>query len=450
MAGGFGTGISQGLGAASQFIGMMENKRSNDLEQARFDRMYGEGGTVQQDLDIRERQVGVAEQNASTASGQLELARNTPEARYNARLGERPFQMMTTLSARVKEYPELGPAFYPLIEEMKSNPDITRADVIPKLYTMEFSKAFQDGRQAMYEKAVKLQEQGKVREARNYMTLYEATNSKHYERLVDTLTGKPQSMWRTASEMGREGAPQVSGGDKFWDDKTQSWMQRMSDGSYKKIAQAPTAQGRRAIYDANGNLVYEEGPGARTPASNVEKVASLEASIDNLGKMREIITGNPDADLSGFWEWGNKLIDNWDLLGGQDRNRAELRQRTAMSLKFMYDVMGRQLAVQELRKGEAMLPSMSVDEKVNVDRIDNLAQYMKTMLIANYETFKQAGYNYPKPDVMSLDWGSKGVKEGIIGHGEAIEARLKAAGTPPDQIDTLVRQELESKFPGVF
>jgi hypothetical protein len=119
-------------------------------------------------------------------------------------------------------------------------------------------------------------------------------------------------------------------------------QENMSTGEVKKIAQPSGKAVGKRFYDANGNLIYEEGDLKTIPAAQAEKQASLITAMANLDEMDKLMSAGEQegVDMTGFWEITNKYVDNWNLLDKQSLKRADLRQRVAMSLKFMYDVMG--------------------------------------------------------------------------------------------------------------
>jgi hypothetical protein len=440
--GGFGTGIAQGLTAVSSLIGTFQREKQMALkgqelaiQKQQADAEYGPGG-------LAERRVKVSEDQVGTAADRLTMEQdlNQVQIAYNKSMALKPVNAPATLTNMVKQVPETQAILGPILSELDNETITTRRQLRDRLLTLPASPKFQELRGTLREKAAAAQAKGDMAGYEKYNALYTATGKDGYEDLLDTVMQKPPSLRRSASAQ-QQRQMGVGEMETYTDPNSGATLKRNKvTGDVEKVSQRPTRAGNKGFkVNPDGTVEYWEG--SRTPASTVEKQASLVASIDNLEKMEDILKNNPDADVSGFWEFANKFIDDWDIMDKQDLNRSEFRQRTAMALKFMYDVMGRQLAVQELRKGQAMLPQMDVDEKVNLDRIQNLMDYMKAMMVANQDKFTAAGYNFPPIDPNTLNYQSKGVREAIDAHAEA----LKAMGYDDAQIEARIRQKFNIK-----
>jgi hypothetical protein len=425
------------------------------LEKQRQDAEYGEKNLAERRVAAQEGNLEVGRGNLKVAQGQLGMAEQSDEVKWarSLQLNVRP--MTKALFTKItKQTPETGVLINPLLDDLDAGEIKTREQLRNRLFQIKASPEVAGVRESLRNKAAKLLEQGKKREAAVAMATYEMFDTDNMEDLIDNAMGKPMSLRRTAQArgLGKGGKQDRAYQDKVWDPKTQSWMQQDDQGKWSKIAQSPSKAQRRVVYGADGQPVLVEGDVDlhKLPASQVEKIGNLDTAIGNLDRMRELVKSGKDGgrDMTGMLEWGNKMVDNWNLLGKQDRSRAELRQRVAMSLKFMYDVMGRQLAVQELKKGEAMLPDMKVDENVFLDRVNNLQDYMRSMLLANYEAFKAAGYDIPSPTNLaaSIDRSSDGFRDAIDAHGEALAAQYKAQGMSEADITVRVMEDVRRKF----
>jgi hypothetical protein len=447
---GFGSGLQIGTGMTDKLIGRLaqarglaQNDRRMDIQEKQGDREltiaerrsraeYGEDG-------LAERRVKVAEEGLDIERDKLAADPNVKWSRARAMKPVKSSQFFTQLTNSI---PETRPFFQPLLDALDDEQITSRGQVYDTLMSAHKAGQFAPLRVSLREKAAKLKEQGKAKEAAQYMALYTTLGKNEFVKTVNTIMDVPKELWQDVGD--DYGEPTM---DKSIPGGVLT-QENMSTGEVKKIAQPSGKAVGKRFYDANGNLIYEEGDLKTIPAAQAEKQASLITAMANLDEMDKLMSAGEQegVDMTGFWEITNKYVDNWNLLDKQSLKRADLRQRVAMSLKFMYDVMGRQLAVQELKKGEAMLPDMKVDEAVFKNRVANLRDYMVAMLVANKDVFQQLGYEMRGLDLSKIDKKSKGYRGAMDDMGAELERRARAEGMDEAQIDQYVESELRRRF----
>jgi hypothetical protein len=243
---GFGEGLAQGAQAGRSFIEALTMKRRMAMDEDANKRANVQSqvlyGTQENPGGIMERQTAMAEQDV--------------KAQYNKGLMLKPVKSAALFTNIIKQIPVTKPLLQPLIEQIDSGAIATRADLRETLMQAHASGAVDEVRANIREEAAKLMAKGDQRGADKLLGIYEKTGKDSWEDFIDDIMGKPQSLRRPASERGK---PVTTGGPMQWDERTQSWLQQDSTGVWKKVTQAASAAQKRRIYDAQGNLIYEEG-----------------------------------------------------------------------------------------------------------------------------------------------------------------------------------------------
>jgi len=413
--------------------------------------VFLQGGSQIADSIARNRQLGLQERQVNVAERGMDLEESQVANQYARSMLQKPDRGLITATAVAKQIPYTRPVLQPIINAVDSDQIKTRAEFRNALMAASATPLWAKMRSDLREAAEKANESGDNRKAEELMSFYNSTSQDEFENTLDNMMGKPFSLRRTAGQKGTGGGSAGAMKAYYAPDNTVQYVPSMIQPPSGYVPYSP----EHVMTISSGGATVESRSGGspfltqkRLPAGEAANLNVMKDSMGNLDRMQDILRQGVQEgqDISGPWEIANKYIDNWNILGKQNRNRAEFRQRAAMALKFMYDVMGRQLAVQELKKGEAMLPDPRVDESVNLDRLVTLTDYMKTLMYTKREALSSAGFYVP-PDMQPPSKDSKGARIAAKARAAVILDELRGQGvTDEEELKRRVQEQLKAEM----
>jgi len=306
---GFGTGLVEGVQAGGGIINALQAPEKMAMERRK--------------LALEATQTDTAQRAVAVQEGQFKLNQEDEKAQYNKSLANAPTKASLLFTQVIKNIPQTAPLLKPLLEQIDNGQIKTRADLRETLMQAHATGQLSTTRQSLREEAAKLAAKGDNQKAQGLMALYEKTSDSEFENFVDDIMGKPASLRRSASDKGENIKPPVTGEDPYWDARTQSWLQRKSDGTVIKVAQAASSGKGRRIWDADGNLIYEEGGDGLTKKTTGEletkvvdtgdEIVRLESIVNKLDTSFLTVGGKAEAtllDIKSKFGKGDNLNEN--------------------------------------------------------------------------------------------------------------------------------------------
>jgi hypothetical protein len=484
---GFGTGLAEGINAGGNLAQIVLNKREMALRERQSNAEYGPGGLAQQRMDIAKQNVdvakqnaGVAARNAETAAGQLGLAQQTPQAQWDKSLQHDAVASAGALTRITKAVPETQVVLGPLLNKFDTGGKMpTRGDVYSYLLQMQTNPQFSEMRTKIREKAAALQSQGKTGEAAKYLSVYQETSPQHYEDMVDNLMGKPMSIRRSAAQRGKPEAPPTQYGKPQWDARTQSWIQYDQNGKAIKVAQAPSSSKGMRLYDAQGNLIFEQGGGLGAPTSKAQSdlQTKIAAGQDQLARLEKIKSEYDPRFTTIAAKASASMMNLGEKLGHQllPADKAELAKYSKFAQDttdnvntYIHNMTGAVMNKYEAKRLMVVQPNIGTNW-LNGDgatrfksKLDNVIENTKAAIrrsqmllvegftpqdVAKQMSAGRIDQSLPLSSFTETGIaGNKRLQDAMDKAGDQLAATLQQQGVPADQIQGLVLKRLSIRF----